>query len=97
MESSNVGEEIMAKKSNKYGVDAFRYMPYMIGGWAGGVIILYFLKKMAEEPNDTQRQQNTIAPRSSSNYWIQNINNAWRRSKVRVARRISQEPEWMTE
>ena len=37
MESSNVGEEIMAKKSNKYGVDAFRYMPYMIGGWAGGV------------------------------------------------------------
>ena len=44
---SIMGMVQMAPKS-QYGVDAFAYWPnFGIGGWAGGVVILYFMYAMA--------------------------------------------------
>lgn len=89
----------MAKKSKgKYGVDAFRYMPYIVGGWAGGVIVLYLLKKMADggKTENADRQQRQVPINQASSYWTSQMRNQWRKAKEWSSGR-SVEPEWMKE
>ena len=87
------------KKKGKYGVDAFRYMPYIVGGWAGGVIVLFMLKKIADggKTDNSERQQRSIAiNKGGSGYWTKFASNQWRNAKEWASGR-SLEPEWMKE